>query len=121
MNINTLTALIPASFEYTDAINGNVETIELELKRMSFSLAASKAFQEATEKNDVSGMAEILAGIIGKWNIDADGEPFPPQKETIEALPADFVMALASCVFERLNPNPQKAVVSDNGSEQAAT
>ena len=120
MNISTLTALVPASFEYTDAITGNVETIELQLRRMSFSLAASKAFNEATEKNDVSGIAEILSGIVGEWNIDADGEPFPPTKETIEALPADFVMALATCVFERLNPNPQKAVSSDNGSEPAA-
>lgn len=121
MNITLLNALIAASFEYTDAITGNTETIELQLKRMSFNATASKSFKEAMENENTAAIAEILAGLVASWNIDANGEAFDPTAENIGALPADFVGQLAECVFKRLFPDPKRASVSVNGSEPEAS
>jgi hypothetical protein len=119
MNIAKLNALIPASFEYTDAITGETEQITLQLKRMSFGAASSKSFREAMDNEDTGAMAEMLSNLIGEWNIDANGEVFEPTAENISALPADFVGKLSECVFARLFPNPQNANTSPNGSEPA--
>jgi hypothetical protein len=120
MNISTLNALLPASFEYTDALTGETEKIELQLKRMSFGATASASFKEAMDNGDTSAIAEVLEGLIATWNIDADGEEFAPTADNIRALPAEFVGSLAECVFKRLFPNPTKANGSGNGSEPAA-
>ena len=124
MNVSKLTESIPASFDYTykDAADvEQVETITLELKRMSFNTATSNAFRQAMENEDTASICEITSQLVGGWNIDMNGEPFPPTVENIGALPADFVGELAKCVFQRLFPNPPKADSSDNGSELAAS
>jgi hypothetical protein len=122
MNIKTITALIPESFEYTDPRTGVTETIELQLKRMSFGMMPSKELRQALDDEDTTAMAELLSGLIDSWDIDADGEPFPPTAENLKLAPADFTAALVECVLEKvLLPNPQKAGASPNGSEPAVT
>lgn len=124
MNVSKLNELIPASFDYNyiDASDTEqVERIELQLKRMSFNTATTKAFRDAMENDDTAAICELTSQLIGGWNIDLNGEAFPPNVENIGALPADFVGELAKCVFQRLFPNPQKADSSVNGSELAAS
>ncbi len=124
MNIAKLQALIPASFEYkysdADGVEAT-ESIELKLKRMSFDATASKTFREAIKNEDDTVLKGMLANLIDSWNIDNNGEAFPPTEENIGAAPADFVTQLSECVFAKLNPNPQKPLPSDNGSEPLAS
>lgn len=122
MNIETLRALIPASFEYkyVDAADQEQsETITLGLKRMAFSTATSKAFRNSIDESDTDAIAEMLAKLIGEWNMDANGEPFPPTVENINACPADFIAQVAECAFKKLFPDPKLASPLDNGSELA--
>lgn len=124
MNIETLRALIPASFEYkyVDAADQEQsETITLGLKRMAFSTATSKAFRNSIDESDTDAIAEMLAKLIGEWNMDANGEPFPPTVENINACPADFIAQVAECAFKKLFPDPKKASDSLNGSAPEAS
>lgn len=119
MNIANLTALIPASFDYVyiDAAEAEqTEKIELQLKRVSFGVSTSKAFKAAIENEDSEAMAEILSGLIESWNMDMNGEPFPPTAENLNLLPVEFVAQAAACAFERLFPNTTRALNSPNGS-----
>ena len=124
MNIAKLTALIPESFEwtYTDAEGSEqTETIALQLKRMSFGLSASKTFRKALDEQDNAAIADMLAGLIAEWDLDLNGEPFPPTAENIVELPVEFVAALAEKSFTRLFPNPPKAENSDGLSAQTTS
>jgi hypothetical protein len=124
MNIAPIKALIPATFEYVyvdpDGAT-QTEQIELQLKRMSFDLATSEKFREAVEnaKTNPGPVVGIVVGLIGSWNIDFNGEVFPPTAENIGALPPDFVGELAKAIFEVVVPNPQKAETLPNGSVPA--
>lgn len=117
MNINKYNALLPISFEW-DGGDG-IETIEIKAKRASFGLAVSKQTREAIENQDGEGIAVMLSKLIDSWNLDADGEPFPPTPENITALPIEFASTLAEKVLAILSPNPTSANDSPNGSEPA--
>lgn len=119
MNIASLQALIPASFEYTDAITAETATINLQLKRMSFKATASKQFREAMDNEDTDAISKLLADLIAEWDITLGDDPFTPSAENIAACPAEFVGKLAECVFARLFPNQTRAANSPDGSEQA--
>ena len=57
---------------------------------------------------DRTATAKILAGLVQEWNLDADGEPFPPSAENISLCPDNFVQQLSDRVLTVLSP-PQPA------------
>lgn len=118
MNAAIQDKLVPASFEYTDAITGETETIELQLKRMAFTQAAPKKLVKALNDEDTETIASLLDGLVVEWNLDWNGEPFPPNTQNIGSRPAEFIDQLGECVFRKLFPNQLRALPSPNGSEQ---
>lgn len=129
MNIKKVNALIPASFtyKYQDAEgNEQTEAINLQLRRLSFSLVndqLQKLFADGSQNS--AAFAAIFVQIIASWNIfldDAEKEMMPVTEEFFLGpdCPADFMTELTSCIFEKLTGNPQKAASSPNGSEPAA-
>ncbi len=118
MNIAKLNAPIIEQFEYTDALTGETDTIEVQFKRMSFGISASKAFRQAIDEQDSDAISEMLAQLLSSWNLDANGEAFPPTAENIRACPVEFISQLSEQVFKRLFPNPPSAEKSPDGSAQ---
>lgn len=121
MNITKYTALLPLSFDWTTTVDGAdvTETLSVEINRLSFGLGTSKELRKGLDEQDGDAIAGLLASLIASWNLDADGEPFPPTADNIKLLPMDFAAVLAEKVLATLSPNPQTANDSDNGSAPA--
>lgn len=48
-------------------------------------------------------MANGLAGLITGWDIDMDGEPFPPTPENLADLPMDFLSYLMDQIVDAIS------------------
>lgn len=128
MNIKTLTALVPAKFEYkyfdTEG-NEQSDTINLKLRRMSFATAERELGKLKDDETSIDAMAQILGELIAEWDLytdETEKEVFPISAEWFagKECPYAFVMGLSACVVERMQGNPPKAATSPNGSEPAA-
>lgn len=42
-------------------------------------------------QTDPMELAAALADVITAWDLDADGEPFPPTKDNFASMPVDFL------------------------------
>ena len=52
--------------------------------------------------------AEALSGIITEWDIEMNGQPYPPTAENLAQVPKKFLNFLLSEIVESWQGNPQK-------------
>lgn len=65
-------------------------------------------------------IARVLGDALQSWNIDWDGESFPPTFENLRKLPFDFHTALANTIAETWTGKSQTPSESGNGLAVAA-
>ena len=52
--------------------------------------------------------AIAMSEVITAWDIDMNGEPFPPTFENLDSLPPKFLSRLINKIAETLNGDPTK-------------
>jgi hypothetical protein len=122
MHIQKLTALVPASFEYSyvdDKGTTQKETIHVKLRRWAFSMS-STSFMKLIEEEDMPTLAKMFVGLVDWWSIfddEAETQMFPITEEWFLTphCPAGFALQLAGCIYEKLTGNPQMPESSPNG------
>lgn len=112
------------AFQYTfSGEDGNdaVENIEIEFYEKCLTPAFLDALTKYEEKRDSVSIAKHLAKNIVSWNLDWNGEPFPPTEENLsEVCDFDFLMQLVTAISETFSGKKQTSTASPSLSAVSA-
>src|SRR4051812_13921151 len=84
----------------TGTYNGESFTVDVNVNTVTPRLMQRFADSRSTPIEMANGLADVIKG----WDIDMDGNPFPPSAATLSILPMDFVtylLDLVTDVFEQ--------------------
>lgn len=113
MNIGTvIDKTVDLTFEY------NGESVTLQVREESLSPQFEQSLQD-TVKRPLAA-AEAFARVIVSWDIDYNGDPFPPTVDNLKILPVSFYEAVMSAVGEMFQGKLKKSEQSANGSAPVA-
>lgn len=124
----TLKKVFKYEFNSEDGSNA-VENIEIEFYEKCLTPAFLDALTKYEEKRDSVSIAKHLAKNIVSWNLDWNGEPFPPTEENLsEVCDFDFLMQLVTAISETFagkkptqTESPSLSAVSAQSETQAAS
>lgn len=111
MNIATLNKTARLEIEY------NGQTVWFEAKTNA--LTPRFLDQVSNIQADVKLLAKALASVLTAWDIDLDGEPFPPTEENLLDVPTPFLTAIIEKMSEAWAGDVGKPLAS--ASTSAAT
>lgn len=101
--------------------NEAVEKIEIEFYEKCLTPAFIDSLTQYEEKRDSVAIAKHLSKNIVGWNLDWNGEPFPPTVENLtEICDFDFLMQLVTAISETFSGKKQTATESPNISVVSA-
>ena len=107
------------SFDFTNS-KGSKSTVKAFVAENSLTPKVFRALRKLEENKDVDGLTSALAEIYKRWDIDINGEDFPPTVENLEGLPFDFLTSMVEAVAEGWAGKSTTATKSLNGSAQTA-
>ena len=107
------------SFDFTNS-KGSKSTAKAFVAENSLTPKVFRALRKLEENKDVDGLTSALAEIYKRWDIDINGEDFPPTVENLEGLPFDFLTSMVEAVAEGWSGKLETATKSLNGSAQTA-
>jgi hypothetical protein len=87
--------------------NGETFTVDVNVNTVTPRLMQRFADSRSTPIE----MANALADVIKNWDIDMDGNPFPPSAATLSILPMEFVTYLLDLVTSVFEKSEEKANV----------
>ena len=97
------------------------ETVNISLRPYHSLLPAdAEALAEAAAKSEVDALRRLIPVAVAGWDLDWDGEPFPPTYENTERCPAVFLVAIGEAIQGVWQGNAQSASSSQGTSEPAA-
>lgn len=86
-------------------------TLEHDGDALTFSFDANKVTprwmattQEGLEAQDTLSISQALASVFIDWDVQDEGQPFPPSADNIALLPFPIVVALFGQVCEKSSP-----------------
>jgi hypothetical protein len=94
-----LEATIDISFEY-EAKNGDVTGISVKVLEESLTPKTFSDIRGFEKEQDAMKLAETLSNIVRGWDIEYNGEPFPPTFENLSRCPFSFLLALVNAIGE---------------------
>jgi len=113
MNIAEITeSFVTLSSEYKG------HKYQVEVYDNALSPQIMQCFQDVKEKP--IEFATALSKIIKGWDIDMNGEPFPPNFENLSKCPADFLGHILELVSENWQGKSQTSEQSASGSAAKA-
>ena len=103
-------------YKYTDAEGKEaVEKIEIEFYAKSLTPAFLDSLMQYEERKDSQAIASHLAKNLVGWNLDWNGEPFPPTAENLsEVCDFEFLMQIVTAMTETFSGNDQKPAKSQS-------
>lgn len=91
------------------------EPIEIEFYEKCLTPAFIDSLTKYEERRDSVEIAKHLSKNIVSWNLDWDGEPFPPTIENLtEICDFDFLMQLVTAISETFSGKKPTATASPN-------
>ena len=79
--------------------NGEMETVNVRVKLNKVTMAVLTKLQSVRE--NIEAIAVVLAGIVDGWDLDFNGEEFPPTAENIaNSVPDAFVLKIVERMHE---------------------
>jgi len=113
MNISTLlTQTEPFSIEW------NGETVTFQAYKNALTPQLSQQWVDAARKP--LGLAYFAASVVESWDVDMNGEPFPPTPDNFAIIPTKFIEKMLDMVAESWTGDSGEVNASDNGSEATA-
>lgn len=103
--------------EKTETLRFSWEGEEIEIE--FFANALTPTFVHEISLAQKEGDLKLLSKVaekIRKWNLDYNGEPFPPTPSNFETLPVHFVTHITEAIFEVWGGNVQKPTKLASGS-----
>lgn len=99
------TQLITTIYTFKDENEAEqTDTIQSWVKRGAFSLK----IQDELRSGDGARMSHALAKILDRWDIDLDGEPFPPTQENIYEMDDKLLAKISIDILSAISGNPTK-------------
>lgn len=113
-------------YKYTDATGADAaEQIEIEFYAKSLTPAFLDALMQYEERKDSQAIAAHIAKNLVSWNLNWNGEPFPPTIENLtEVCDFEFLMQIVTTMTETFSGNAAKPTKSPSlsaVSEQSET
>lgn len=113
MNIGTvIDKTVEIEFEYKG------ELVKMEIVEEAMTPGFSQSLQDV-DKNPIE-LASAFASVTKDWNIDYNGEPFPPNLENFKRLPMSFYEKAMEALGESFAGKQQTSSESVNGSAPPA-
>lgn len=111
---------IAKQVEQTRRFNGEWKdaTFWFEARENCLTPSLMQDFKDFTDKP--LSMASGLAGVLTAWDIDWNGEPFPPTTENLAKLPIEFLTYVMERISESWSGNGQTPSASASGSAASA-
>ena len=111
---------VSVSFSYTHESTGEVGEINALVKKASLTPSFGQMLVDFENSSDFISVARELSEIATEWDMDYNGEPFPPSFDNLRRLPMPFLAAFIRAITEQWSGKPKMSKVSGNGSAQAA-
>lgn len=112
MNIGTvIDKTVDITFEY------NGESVTMQVREESLSPQFEQGLRDTIDRPIAA--AETLVSVITGWDIDYNGEPFPPTLDNLKILPVSFYEATIAAIGEMFAGKLKKSEPSANGSAPA--
>lgn len=121
MNIaSILDTTVEIAFDYTDKETEESATITAVVQKECLTPGFGQMLLNLDNNKDYDGLANELAVVTRSWDIDYNGEPFPPIVENLRRVPIDFLVAFLQAITEQWAGKSKSPKPSDSGLARAA-
>lgn len=113
MDLNGLVnRLEPFTFEYDGyTLNGRFYKYKVSPQYLA---TLKKMEDEGTEPDEIGW--KIISDSIESWDMDVEGQPFPPTVDNLKQVPVVYLIAFGKYLGELREGNPTNGASSPNGS-----
>ena len=120
-NVSTLIdETVDVSFTFTHESTGKIGEINARVKKEFLTPAYGQMLVDFESNSDFLSVARELSYVATDWDMDYNGEPFPPTFENLRRLPMNFLAAFIRAITEQWAGKQKMSKASGNGSAQAA-
>jgi hypothetical protein len=100
---------IPVVFIYDD------ETIEVKVKPNAMTPAFAKEIEAVQKESQHDMVVKLVSSVVVSWNLEWDGEDFPPTESNLSKCPYDFLGQILEKITEIWAGNAAKPIPSQVG------